>query len=164
MSEYTQRNLLASSDHALAARMLVVGKGPMVPAPILLGDGTIIKVDAPKFRLVSEDDVVRLLNENDAFVSLAVVVLYDRQCFDEVQAKTTKHDNRVGFNKPDANVGTYYGEWVTGKNVRAPRKVPSFMLNNNRFFLLSGNHLDKARALLHKYRKQITRALNGEMV
>lgn len=154
---------MPNNDNALVARSLVV-KSVSVPAPILLSDGSVIRV--PEFEVppqrVTEDDVVRLLDEDARFVSLCVVALYDRQMLDERADARTKYDNKIGFNQPDARRGTYYGEWVTGKNVRFPQNVPSVMVNGHRIFLLSGKHLAKAREMLFKYRKQLARALNGE--
>jgi hypothetical protein len=130
-----------------------------VPAPIDLGNGTVI--GRPRvFREVSEDDVVFLLSRDD-FVSVAIAILYSRQCADERAGRYTRHDNGIGFNKFDAARGACYGEWVLGASVRYKDRTPSFMLGGQRFFLLSGKHLVAARQMLHKYRKQLASAINA---
>lgn len=130
-----------------------------VPAPVVLSDGTELgSIRARK--LLTEHDVVSLLQRDD-FVSVAVVILYARQLPDERASAFTRYDNGVGFNKYDAERGTYYGEWVTGRSVRFKDRTPCFELGGQRLFLLSGGHLQKARHLLHKYRKQIANAINA---
>lgn len=128
-----------------------------VPAPVDFGDGTYSA--AGKRREVTEADVVHLLQTSAEFVSAAVLILYSRQTEDERRGHFTTHDNRVGFNKFDADRGSRWGKWVLrdGGNYRAP----SFMLGDQRCYLITGQHLSHARKTLHKYRKQLAAAINA---
>lgn len=137
----------------------VLARRPVnAPAPIDLGNGEFI--GRRVIREVTEDDVVSLLSRDD-FVSVAIAILYARQNPDERMGHYTRHDNGVGFNKFDADRGAYYGEWVSGASVRYKDRTPSFLLGGHRFFLLSGKHLNAARHMLHKYRKQLATAINA---
>lgn len=145
---------MSNLDAALSFRVV------NAPAPIQLDDGTLLG-PTPKRRQITEDDVVVMLSERDDFVSLAICILYARQRPDERAGHFTKHDNKVGFNKFDADRGAYWGEWVSGRSVRFPDRTPSFVIAGQRLFLLSGSHLSKARVVLHKYRKQLAAAINA---
>ena len=80
------------------------------------------------------------LATNKAWIERAVIALHDRQTTDEQATNETTHDNRKGFNKPDA------------------RRM-SFVAN----FLKSLGHLTEEKALtvygprLQKYAKQLAR-------
>lgn len=131
---------------------------PRIPAPIDLGNGEFI--GAPRIRTVTEDDVLHLLQTRDDFVAVAIVIMYSRQCIDERAGGVTRYNNAMGFNMCDARMGAYYGAWVTGESVRNKNDTPHFVLSGKRFYRLTGNHLRKARLMLHKYRKQLAQAIN----
>jgi hypothetical protein len=134
----------------------VIARRVRAPAPVVLSDGTLCGNGKA---LVTERDVVEMLAQ-DAFVSLAVFMLFSRQTADEQNGAYTKHSNAKGFNAFDAKNGTYWAQWVTGQSVRYPERTPSFVLGQQKFFLLSGKHLQRARTVLLKYRKQIANAIN----
>lgn len=78
-----------------------------------------------------------LLTMNDRAVERAILAIYNRQTYDEQVSSDTKHSNGIGFSGADARLGTYYAKWIlSGKN-------------------LSGNHLDNARMMSHKYVRQL---------
>lgn len=133
---------------------------PAVPAPIKLSDGTVIAV-GDFTRHVTEDDIAALIQNDDRFISVALVILYNRQTADERVGGMTKHDNARGFNAFDARSGTYFAKWASGQTVRNPDSVPSFEIGKQRFFHLTGRHLANARRLVRKYRKQLADAFNA---
>lgn len=85
--------------------------------------------------------VVSLLNRQDEVgtraVGRAMVAIYKRQTADEARGGYTAASNGRGFNKADASRGTYYARWVL-----SGRK-------------LSGRHLEKARKMALRYRRQL---------
>lgn len=83
------------------------------------------------------DYIKWLLDMNNRAVERAMVAIYNRQDADEKSAESTLKLNGRGFSAFDARKGTYYARWVlSGRN-------------------LSGHHLEKARAMAHKYVKQL---------
>lgn len=70
-------------------------------------------------------------------VGWAMCALHARQTAGERQNGTTSASNGRGFSRYDARKGTYYARWVlSGK-------------------MLSGKHLERARAMARKYRRQV---------
>lgn len=93
-------------------------------------------------RVWSEQEIVDLIKESNYAVERAILALYNRQTEREKTEGLTIHNNNVGFNAWDAKRGSYYAEWIMqGK-------------------LLSGNHIDRAREMLIKYRGQLTEIAN----
>lgn len=72
-------------------------------------------------------------------VGRAMVALYKLQTVDEQRSRSTRYHNNQGFSASDAYLGSYYARWV----LRGQK--------------LSGNHLEKARKMALKYRKQLAR-------
>jgi len=85
----------------------------------------------------NKDKVIALLESNQNAVEKAMVVLYDRQTRDEQLSSNTKHTNGRGFSGAHCIRGSYYARWVI-----SGRK-------------LSGNHLNKARAIALRYTSQL---------
>lgn len=85
----------------------------------------------------TEETITALLNSNDRAVEKAILAIYNRQTEDEKSAQTTRHSNNVGFSGADASTGTYYAQWIKRGNH------------------LTGKHLDRARKMAVKYRKQL---------
>lgn len=56
-------------------------------------------------------DIVNLLRNNDKAIARALVVLHDRQTFDEQATYRSRHTNNLGFNKADANKGTEHAKF-----------------------------------------------------
>ena len=90
------------------------------------------------------EEVVVGLEKNDKWVERAILAIYDAQTIGEKAAARTSINNNVGFSAFDARRGTYYAEWV------------------NKGRALSGSHLDKARKLAIKYRKQLVELANAK--
>lgn len=94
--------------------------------------------------MVNEKDIVALLRSNPRAVERAMVVIYDRQTTDEKAVSTTRHSNNRGFQACDARRGSYYARWVlSGKH-------------------LTGNHLERARTMAIKYRRQLVDAAKAK--
>lgn len=90
--------------------------------------------------MVTESQIVQLLNTNPKAVARAIVVIFDRQTQDEKATDATRHHNNRGFQACDARRGSYYARWVlSGRE-------------------LTGNHLEKARRMAIKYRRQLVQA------
>lgn len=72
--------------------------------------------------------VKSLLSNNAVAVHRAVLALTKFQTSDEVASLTTRHDNKVGFNAPDARSLTALalklaaGGWSTGEELAEARK------------------------------------------
>ena len=86
--------------------------------------------------------IVTLLSGNNRAVEKGIVAVFNRQTIDEQSTVTTRHSNGIGFNVPDAKLGTYYAKWVM-----AGRE-------------LTGWHLSRARELAIKYRAQLADVAN----
>jgi len=87
--------------------------------------------------------IVTLLSGNNRAVEKGIVAVFNRQTIDEQSTVTTRHSNGIGFNVPDAKLGTYYAKWVM-----AGRE-------------LTGWHLSRARELAIKYRAQLADVANA---
>jgi len=82
----------------------------------------------------NEAEIVNLLLNSDKAVERGVLAIYNRQA--------TLKDNGVEFSGPDAKLGSYYARWIiSGRN-------------------LSGKHLNNARKMMVKYRRQLTEIAN----
>lgn len=95
----------------------------------------------------TENSIVALLNSNDRAVERAILFLYSQQTSDERVTSSTRHDNARGFSAADASRGSYYARWILGYDRQGNRRYP-----NRR---LTGSHLDKARDMVLKYRRQL---------
>lgn len=85
----------------------------------------------------TEETITALLSSNNKAVERAILAIYNRQTQDEKACQTTRHSNSVGFSGADAATGSYYAQWVKRGN------------------RLTGKHLDRARKMAIKYRKQL---------
>ena len=91
----------------------------------------------------NEEKIVSLLDTSDKAVERAIVAIYNRQTIDEKATNHTSKSNNIGFSGADASSGSYYAKWIlSGRN-------------------LSGKHLDKARNMAKKYRKQLLSIANS---
>lgn len=96
-------------------------------------------------KIWNEDEIVGMILNNNRAVDRAVMAIYNRQTENEKMDGDTKVLNGIGFNGADAKMGTYYARWVmSGRN-------------------LSGHHLERARAMMIKYRKQLTNIANNQV-
>jgi hypothetical protein len=77
---------------------------------------------------VNKDTIVNLLKTNDKAVARALVVLNERQTFDEQRTEDTKYNNGVGFTPADARMGTSMAtffernKYLTSKQIAYWRK------------------------------------------
>ncbi len=96
--------------------------------------------DTPK--IWTPEDIRALLIKSDRAVERGIVAIYNRQTEDEKEIEETTVHNGIGFSGAHANSGSYFARWIlSGRN-------------------LSGKHLDKARNLIVKYRKQLANIAN----
>lgn len=86
---------------------------------------------------ITEATIVGFLRNNNNAVERAIVVIYNNQTQDEKSSSATKEHNGKGFSGTDAAYGSYLARWI--------------LKGNN----LTGNHLEKARKMAIKYRKQL---------
>lgn len=94
--------------------------------------------------MVTESEIVSLLNTNPKAVERAMVVIYDRQTADEKADSTTRHSNNRGFSACTDKRGSYYARWVlSGRS-------------------LTGHHLIKARKIAIFHRKQLLEAAKAK--
>jgi hypothetical protein len=90
--------------------------------------------------MITESQIVTLLNSNPKAVERAMIVIYDRQTVDEKASSTTRHSNNRGFSACTDKRGSYFARWVlSGRS-------------------LTGHHLDKARKIALYHRKQLLEA------
>lgn len=96
-----------------------------------------MKVLGRNGQLYDEARVVELMQSNQKFLERALLELFNRQAEDEKTYKDTIHKNGSGFSASDAPVLTRYANYL--KSGRP----------------LTGEHLEKAKKLLPKYRRQV---------
>lgn len=84
------------------------------------------------------------LSTNPKWIERALVVLYERQTYDEKVTKETIKENGIGFNSSDSRYLSYCSEWV---------------LKGNR---LNGKHLEKCGKKLPKYWRQIKEIIESK--
>lgn len=95
-------------------------------------------------KVYTELDIVGMLLSDNLSVDRAVMAIYNRQTQDEKRISDTRVLNGIGFNGADARTGSYYARWImSGRN-------------------LSGHHLERARAMMIKYRKQLMDIANSQ--
>lgn len=93
----------------------------------------------------TEERIIKFINSGSFAVGRCLVRLYERQTIDERRSDLTRWDNKVGFSAPDAKRGSYYARWVlSGRE-------------------LSGNHLENARKMAIKYRRQLVDIANEKL-
>lgn len=63
----------------------------------------------PKF---TEEAIKEKILHNDAWLFRGIIAIFNRQTEDEKRAEDTKHNNKRGFNSPDARRMTYYAKWI----------------------------------------------------
>lgn len=93
--------------------------------------------------LHTEHSITELLRNNNRAVERGILRIFQNQTSDEQESKSTRWVNGKGFNSSDARLGTYYAGWVGGGKS------------------LSGKHLERARRMAIKYRKQLLEVANA---
>lgn len=98
-----------------------------------------------KTSLMTKDEIHKLLDESPGAVARAIEVIYDRQEADEKRERNAVHNNSVGFNKPDAKLGTTLGNTVHyGRKYGKPYAK-----------CLNDYDIKRGRAMIKKYWKQL---------
>lgn len=86
----------------------------------------------------TKEKIVEMLDSNDKAVTRAVITIYRRQTLDEQASQTTRVSNNIGFNHSDAPYLSYCAKYAMDRKT-----------------CLSGKHLEKSRAKVKKYWKQL---------
>lgn len=101
----------------------------------------IILTNTPK----TKEEILNLLN-NQRYLERAIVAIFEKQTQDEQATNSTKLNNNIGFNGPDAHLGSYMAKFIlTG--IKQYRKD----YGNN----LNGKFLEKAKKIMPKYAGQL---------
>lgn len=100
-----------------------------------------VQVIAKNGKIYDETVIIHELETNQIFLERALIVLYDRQTADEKLLSTTNRFNHRGFSAAHARKLSYYARWVLSKRN------------------LSGVHLENAKTILKKYRRQLLDAI-----
>jgi len=87
--------------------------------------------------MYTKEEIKHQLSTNSKWIERGLVVLYQRQTYEEQQSGGTIVDNKMGFNGSDSRYLTYCAKWVLGGN------------------RLNEKHLQKCGKMLPKYWKQI---------
>ncbi len=104
-----------------------------------------------KTQLQLRDRVLELMKNNDSFLDMCLLMLYEQQTFDERQIKNSVHRNSVGFNRPDAYLLSDYSIWKINFSDRSiKRELKTTLINK----------LEKYALQLSSYR-EVVAALDG---
>ena len=94
-------------------------------------------------RIWTEDEIRRLVQENDKVLYGALLKLYGEQTKDEQDDGETKHHNGVGFNGADSRFLSSVAEFLKQRGFLTPKQKAV------------------VRRKLVKYNKQLTRLANA---
>ena len=72
---------------------------------------------------IDEQDVIDLIQKDDAFVCRVLVALYNLQEADEKRDRTSRHKNRVGFSSPDAAIFSDFARYINKSGYLTPRQL-----------------------------------------
>lgn len=81
---------------------------------------------------LTKENIVKLLSENDRAIGRALMVLTERQTFDERQNQDTKYSNGIGFTPADAKVGVSMGQQFKERNFLTVKQVAYWRKPNNK--------------------------------
>lgn len=98
-----------------------------------------------------KSEILALLDTNDIFLERSLVKMFERQTQDEKAASDAKHENGMGFNKPDANRCTILAKTVLK---RKGQGTPEGMR-------LEQWQREMARLRLRKYASQLLEIANA---
>lgn len=97
-------------------------------------------------RTWTQEEIIALIEKNNIFVEKCIIKIYERQTADEQENSSTEHNNGIGFSGVDAKTMTYYANYIlSGRH-------------------LTGEHLEKARKRIKKYKRQLTEIANNVAV
>lgn len=94
-------------------------------------------------RIWTEDEIRRLVQENDKVLYGALLKLYGEQTKDEQDDGETKHHNGVGFNGADSRFLSSVAEFLKQRGFLTPKQKAA------------------VRRKLVKYNRQLTRLANA---
>lgn len=72
---------------------------------------------------LTKENIVNLLKTNDKAIGRALVVLKNRQTYDEQSAQTTKHHNNKGFRPCHARMGTSMANFFEKNGYLSPKQI-----------------------------------------
>lgn len=72
---------------------------------------------------LTRENIVKLLETNDAAIGRALVVLNANQTFDERENEDTKHLNGKGFRPCHARMGTSMANFYTKNGYLSPKQI-----------------------------------------
>ena len=81
---------------------------------------------------LTKENIIDLLAKNDRAVGRALVVLTERQTFDEREAKDTKYQNGVGFTPGDAKMGVSMGQQFAKRGFLTEKQVAYWRKPNSK--------------------------------
>lgn len=94
--------------------------------------------------------ITKLLQTNDKAIIRALIVLNQRQTYDERAAEGTKYNNGVGFTPADAKMGTSMAEFYTRRGYLSEKQLAYWKKPNRkgvwRICKYAGQLLDAAKA------------------
>ena len=94
--------------------------------------------------MYTKEEIKQQLSTNPKWIERGLVVLYQRQTYEEQQSGGSIVDNKMGFNGSDSRYLTYCAKWVLGGNH------------------LNEKHLQKCSKMLPKYWKQIMNIIKSK--
>lgn len=81
---------------------------------------------------LTKENIVKLLATNDKAVGRALMVLTERQTFDERQNQDTKYSNGIGFTPADAKVGVSMGLQFKERNFLSTKQLAYWRKPNSK--------------------------------
>jgi hypothetical protein len=124
--------------------------------------------------MYTETQIRTMILTNDVAAMRAVCALYRRQTSDEKMSEDARHDNRRGFSKAHARLGSKLARYMTagvpGGKMRRPVSgtvSPWYRDSRNRWKkskseLVGETRVEACRAIALHYVAQLTRIANGE--
>lgn len=104
--------------------------------------------------MITKTEIVELLKNNDKAVARALVVLNERQTYDEQSDQNTKHANGRGFRPCHARMGTSMAEFYSRNNYLSPKQISYWRAPQKdgkmRIEIYAGQLLDEAMAKANK--------------
>lgn len=81
---------------------------------------------------LTQNDIIRLLQTNDKAVCRALVVLNERQTFDEQATEETRHRNGRGFRPSHARMGTSMANFYQTRGYLTVKQIGYWRMPNRK--------------------------------
>ncbi len=95
--------------------------------------------------IYTKENISEILKNNQVWLERAILAIYKKQTDNEKRIEHSINHNDIGFNRPDANLLSYYAKYlISGKH-------------------LTGSHLEKARKKMIKYSGQLAKIANNKI-